>query len=128
MKKVFYNIVCSTCDTYEQNLYNLKSIIRTKPEKAVEHVIKDFESTVDQYIGDVDEFEKYECDLTVEKLEKLEIGQSIDVDFVPETEDCGKMFSWTVYKMAVEITFPLDGNDKLEDGIDVKFIDDIKEN
>ena len=128
MKKVFYNIVCSTCDTYGQSLYNLKSIIRTKPEEVVKHVTKDFESTVEQYIGDVDEFEKYECNLTVEKLEKLEVGQSVDIDFVPETENRGKMFSWTVYKMAAEITFPLDGNDKLEDGIDVKFIDDIKEN
>ena len=128
MKKVFYNIVCSTCDTYGQSLYNLKSIIRTKPEEVVKHVTKDFESTVEQYIGDVDEFEKYECNLTVEDLEKLEVGQSVDVNFAPKTDDCSKMFSWTVYKMAAEITFPLDGIDKLEDGIDVKFIDDIKEN
>lgn len=128
MKKEFYNIVCSTCGIYEQNLYNLKSNIKTKPEKVVEYVTKDFNSTVRQYIDDKDELEKYKCNLTVERLEKLEVGKSIDVDFVPETEDCGKMFSWTIYKMAVEITFPLDGSDKLENGIDVKFIDDIKEN
>ena len=98
-----------------------------KPEKVVEHIIKDFNSTVEQYINE-DEIKNYECNLTVEDLEKLEVGQSIDIDFVPETDDCSKMFSWTVYKKAVEITFPLDGIDKFEDGIDVKFIDDITEN
>lgn len=125
MKKVFYNIVCSTCDTYDQSLYNLKSNVKTKPEKVVEYVINDFNSTAEQYLNE-DEIKNYKCNLTVEDLAKLEVGQSLDIDFVPETEDCGKMFTWTIYKMAVEITFPLDGNDKLEDGIDVKFIDDIE--
>lgn len=126
MKKEFYNIVCSTCDTDAQNLFNLRSIIRTTPEKVVEHVTNDFIATAKNYIDDDAELEKYKCDLTVEKLEKLEVGHYIDINLV--LDDRGNMYTWTVYKMAIEVTFPLDGHDKLEDGIDVKFIDDIKEN
>ena len=122
MKKVFYNIVATTCDTYELELYNLNSKIRLTPEEVVEYVTEDFNSTVDTYGSDDDE-EREECDLTVEKLEKLAVGSSIDIDYVPESDDCGNMYTWTIYKMEVEVTFPLDGRDKLEDGIDVKFID-----
>lgn len=124
MKKVFYNIVVTTCDTYEQSLYNLHSKIRLTPEEVVEYVTEDFNSTVDKYIDENDEEGREECDLTVEKLEKLAVGSSIDVDFIPESDDCGNMYTWTIYKMEVEVTFPLDGREKLEDGVDVKFTDD----
>ena len=119
MKKEFYNIVCSTYDPAAQNLFNLKSIIRTKPEKVVEYVTNDFIATAKNYIDDDAELEKHKCDLTAEMLEKLEVGHYIDINLV--LDDRGNMYTWTVYKMAVEITFPLDGNDKLVDGIDVKF-------
>lgn len=124
MKKVFYNIVVTTCDTYEQSLYNLHSKIRLTPEEVVEYVTEDFNSTVDRYIEEDNEEGREECDLTVEKLEKLAVGSSIDVDFIPESDDCGNMYTWTIYKMEVEVTFPLDGREKLEDGVDVKFTDD----
>lgn len=124
MKKVFYNIVVTTCDTYEQSLYNLHSKIRLTPEEVVEYVTEDFNSTVDKYIDENDEEGREECDLTVEKLEKLAVGSSIDVDFIPESDDCGNMYTWTIYKMEVEVTFPLDGREKLEDGVDIKFTDD----
>lgn len=124
MKKEFYNIVSSTCDTL--NLYNRQAKISSKPDKVVEYVTKDFIATVKHHIKDDAEREKYKCDLTVEKLEKLKVGHYIDINLV--LDDRSNMYTWTVYKMAVEITFPLDGTDKLEDGIDVKFIDDKKEN
>lgn len=124
MKKEFYNIVCSTCDTL--NLYNLQAKIRTKPEKVVECVTNDFIATAKHHIKDDAKREKYKCDLTVEKLEKLKVGSYIDINLVLD-DRCSK-YTWTVYKMAVEITFPLDGNDKLEDGIDVKFNGDKEEN
>lgn len=126
MKKEFYNIVCSTCDTDAQNLFNLKSIIRTKPEKAVEYVINDFNATAKNYIDDDAELEKHKCDLTAEMLEKLKVGSYIDINLV--LDDRGNMYTWTVYKMVIEVTFPLDGSGKLEDDIDVKFNDDKEEN
>lgn len=124
MKKEFYNIVCSTCDAL--NLYNLQAKIRTKPEKVVECVTKDFIATVKHHIKDDAKCEKYKCDLAVEKLEKLKVGSYIDINLVLD-DRCSK-YTWTVYKMAVEVTFPLDGSDKLEDGIDVKFNGDKEEN
>lgn len=123
MKKVFYNIVCSTCNTYDQVLFNRSSKIKLTPEKVVEYLTKEYNSVVDTYTTK-DQRENYELGLTVEDLEKLAVGKSIDEDFIPEMEDCGRLFSWTVYKMSIEITFPLDGREQLEDGIDVKFTDD----
>lgn len=128
MKKVFYNIVCSSANMYDQTLYNLNSTIRMTPKEVIEYVKKDYDAKVEQYIDDEDQREYYEFEMTEEKLEKLAVGKSIDEDFVPEVEECGTMFSWTVYKMEVEVNFPLDGHDKLEDGIEIKFIDKKEKN
>ena len=123
MKKIIYNVVCSTCNTYDQVLFNRSSKIKLTPEEVVEYLTKEYNSVADTYTTK-DQRKNYELGLTTEDLEKLAVGKSIDEDFIPEMEDCDRLFSWTVYKMAVEITFPLDGRDKLEEGINIKFTDD----